>query len=77
MDYTGLKIENKEQFIKVYHLFRSSKTISSKEWLEKYNTPTFPIYLEKLGESYGYCTQPIGTFDKKPFNIINFNEYEN
>ncbi len=63
----GLEIINKEQFEKVYFLFRSANRMSFEEWLKKYSIPILPIYLEKLGNSYGYTTEI-------KYEIIKFDE---
>jgi len=63
----GLQVINKNQFEKIYFLLRSANTMSLSEWLEKYNIPSFPIYLEKIGYSYGYTTYP-------KYDIIEFDE---
>lgn len=72
MDYTGLKIENKEQFSKVYYLFRSASSMLLEDYIITYGYPNFPIYLEEFCGTYGFKTKPIGTWNNKPFNIINF-----
>ena len=56
-----LKIENKEQFNKIYHLLRSANRMDLETWLKTYAYPEFPIYLEKVGNSYGYTTRPFYT----------------
>lgn len=75
-DYTGLKIENQNQFKEIYHLFRSAKLINFEGWIKLNGYPIFPIYLEKLGDSYGFVHNPIGTWSKDPLPKIDFKDYK-
>jgi len=63
-----VRIENKEQFDEIYHVFRSAKNgIPLEKWIKEINGgyPKFPIYLEHanslLGSSIGFTSETKNT----------------
>lgn len=67
-----LKIETGAQFNQIYHLLRSANSMTLEEWVKKYGYPSFPIYLEKAGMSYGFTTSPFGTWSDKEMDVVKF-----
>lgn len=76
-----VKIENKEQFNEIYHVFRSAKNgISLEDWIKDIyrGYPSFPIYLEHTnsvyGSSIGFTHSPYNTWTKEPFEVLSFEQ---
>jgi len=66
-----VKIEGKEQYNSIRHLLRNDREMEH----ELVNH----IYLERAtsvtrGSSIGIIRSPIGTWSRKPLNVISFNE---